>query len=164
MIKEINHGRGGYLALSGVEVDMDDLLTEPVQQAIQDLKDTFNSIKDKAQGLAMNQIWSDPNNPPFRVFIALKAGQDEPEVFINPRGVGSGGHIKDWESCLSFPRAKPRKISRFKNYTILYTNETGEVDSFKISPPWSRTLQHEMDHLEGKVIQPKSQNARSKHR
>ena len=139
-----------YLYIPSVEVE--DVNDQFLQESIQDLKDTYKKLEGKALGLSMCQIWDQEGVECPRVFIAQMPDASEPEVFINPRGVGSGGTIKNWESCLSFPNNRPKRKGRKKNYTIVYTKEDGTERSFKTGDVWSRILQHEMDHLNGKTL------------
>ena len=151
MIQEINQGNAEQLHIRAEEIDLDELQRPEFKNILEDLKDTFDSIKNSTHGLSMNQIWKYSDRP-FRVFIAWKPEQDKPEVFINPRGVGSGGTIRNDEGCTSFQKKGTKKKGRHKNYTIVYIREDGSEASFKVGPPWSRVLQHEMDHLDGKTL------------
>ena len=150
MIKPINIGREGPMLDFAEEIEFGECM-----DWIQNLKDTFESVKESAAGLAMNQIWDEEEYYPIRVFIAKNPVDGEGMVFINPYGKGSGGHIKMEEGCLSFPGRKVLK-SRHKNFTIIYLDENGEEQNFKATHPFSAVLQHELDHLNGIVCIPKS--------
>ena len=103
MIKNINTSRNGPLTDIAVERPFSE-----IQSEIQDLKDTLEDHS-KADGIAMNQIWDKDSNLMPRVFLAKipTVNGEITEVFINPRGMGTGGQVKGWESCLSFPGRLP---------------------------------------------------------
>ena len=162
MKKEINTGHGWPLHTKAVHVE--DPTDEATMEIIRDLKDTLHAKQLSATGLASNQVWDrnlgdrrytrEDTEPP-RIFVAYIPGQTTIEVFINPVGKGSGRSLPGTENCLSFPNSPPRKKKRHKNYTIFYINEDGEESSFKCTLSTARMLQHEMDHLNGKVIEPR---------
>ena len=148
MIKKINVGHTPK-AVIVMDVESPECI-----EWCQHLRDTFEHHRETAAGIALNQIW-DEYDPPLKIFIARIPGQVGPEIFINPVGKGSGGHVKNYEKCLSFPNLPPIMKSRWKNYTILYTREDDTENSFKVGQPWCRALQHEVDHLNGVVCYPR---------
>jgi peptide deformylase len=100
-------------------------------------------------GLAANQVAL-----PYRFFVmnltADPEQKDQEQVFINPEIVKRHSSIEDEEGCLSFPglyfnvrRARKIKLRAFD----LSGNEI-EVEAEDL---FSRALQHETDHLAGKL-------------
>jgi peptide deformylase len=70
-------------------------------------------------------------------------------VLINPEIVKKEGVIEtDYEGCLSVPRVYGL-IERHSKIRVKALLETGEEVRFKISGGFARTIQHEIDHLNG---------------
>ncbi len=120
-------------------------------ELVQDLKDTLSA--GTGIGLAANQIWDKPEAVPM-VFV-LKIGDDIVEV-INPTLKTTGKPVDVTEGCLSRPGFF-REVRRKQNVEITYQT-LGSTEKYttkfyynvhKIIPI---VLQHEMDHLLGKVI------------
>jgi peptide deformylase len=104
----------------------------------------------KGIGLAANQVAL-----PFRFFIlnltADPAQRDQEQVFINPEITKRHASIEAEEGCLSFPGLyadvqRARKI-RVKAFDI--EGNPMEVDADELL---SRAIQHESDHLDGKLF------------
>lgn len=76
------------------------------------------------------------------------------QLFINPKITTSGGTVKLNEGCLSIP-GKLFKKRRYKNVTIEYNDMDGNVFNVKVYGDAnfaSYIIQHEFDHLQGKLI------------
>lgn len=83
-------------------------------------------------------VWQDP------------AGE-EGGVLVNPRIVERSGEEEDEEGCLSVPGysvAVPRAL----RIRIEGQDETGESVAVEVEGLKARILQHEIDHLEGRLI------------
>lgn len=113
--------------------------------------DTVKKLKDKAKstpdcaGLAAPQI-----GLPIRLFTVKIEGAFE--VFINPEIV----EFKDvkqngWERCLSVPEGR-YKVKRYKRVRIKWINEHGVSKVRTFGGFVARCIQHEYDHLDGKLI------------
>ncbi len=72
-------------------------------------------------------------------------------VFINPRLVSTEGMSTDIESCLSCPGVSAT-VTRAAKVTIGALNRYGEPFEQTFEGYPARAVQHEMDHLEGRVI------------
>lgn len=124
---------------------------------IQDLKDTAENYP-TCIGLASNQIWDDESKLPLSVFI-IKIPHDEDkhtwQEFINPKIKTTGKTIKFNENCLSVPKPK-KPAKRESNVIIEYcTLETGypiQEKFFLKDSLLPIVIQHEYDHLIGKII------------
>ena len=101
-------------------------------------------------GLAANQV-----GLPFRFFIlnvtADPEQKDREQVFINPEIVKRHASVEEEEGCLSFPGLygdvkRARKI-RVRAYSL--KGEPFEVEADEL---YSRAIQHELDHLDGKLF------------
>ncbi|HWP56322.1 MAG TPA: peptide deformylase [Candidatus Acidoferrales bacterium] len=57
---------------------------------------------------------------------------------------------EDWEGCLSIPELRG-KVPRYKRVRVRARDETGAPVDFVASGFHARVLQHECDHLQGKV-------------
>jgi peptide deformylase len=103
-------------------------------------------------GLAAPQV-----DVPLRVFIVDENNTGENSsctlrVFVNPSIVKKDGKLlKEDEGCLSFPGIF-EKISRFEKIEIEAKNQFGVDFSLKAEGFLARIIQHEFDHLEGKLI------------
>ena len=99
-------------------------------------------------GLAANQVGYNR-----RIFVMDTSNErDDPQVFINPI-VKSKNNIKmtDTEGCLSCP-GQEVKVSRSISINLEWFCEHGKPQhkTFYYLP--CRVVQHEMDHLNGKLI------------
>lgn len=98
-------------------------------------------IKNNAIGISAPQI-----GKRIRLIIALD------EVMINPVLVShSEETVELYEGCLSCPNAK-RKISRFSEIKVEYIDEEGNIQINSFRDLKARVIQHEIDHLEGRLI------------
>jgi len=134
-----------------LEVDTSQIWPTDLIEFVNDLKDTL--ANSKGIGLAANQIWDKDTNPP-RVF-AMKIGDEIIEV-INPELKLTGKPVDIEEGCLSRPglfKKMRRKQTVNITYQTLKSRErfsaTFYYSSHKIVPI---VIQHEVDHLNGKVI------------
>ena len=107
---------------------------------------------DHCVDLAANQIGSDLN-----VFVADSSKNKREEskygfvVVTNPRIVKFNGLIKRREGCMSVPDLTV-DITRYENIVVSGQNVTGQEIQFHLDGFESRVFQHEIDHLNGKVI------------
>jgi len=106
-------------------------------------------------GLAAPQIGHS-----IRLFIvdAIPFADEEPElkgfkkVFINAQIIEETG--ENWtfnEGCLSIPGIR-EDISRKKNIVIEFLNAAFEPERMECSGYMARIIQHEYDHIEGKLF------------
>lgn len=103
-------------------------------------------------GLAAIQV-----GEPRRLFIidAHFAGREQKEpplVFINPEILSTSKEkeIID-EGCLSLPQVV-LNIARYRMVSVRATNAAGEVFEHEATGMLARALQHELDHLNGRLI------------
>ncbi len=130
-------------------------VSRPVTQIDDSLREIVRSMFEllyaaKGIGLAANQVAL-----PFRFFVlnlsADPAQVDQEQVFINPVITKRHLSVEDEEGCLSLPdiRAdvrRARKI-RFQAYDL-----AGKLVDYDADELFSRAVQHESDHLDGKLI------------
>jgi len=80
---------------------------------------------------------------------------------INPVIAEADGSIFYQEGCLSVPGFY-EDVERFESLTLNYQNRRGEACSLKAEGLLSVAVQHEMDHLEGRLFIEKLSYARRK--
>ncbi len=74
-----------------------------------------------------------------------------PVILINPRIIKRRGSCVMEEGCLSLPGVYVR-IKRAKQIIVSGTNELNEKVSLSARDLLARALQHEIDHLRGRLI------------
>ena len=72
-------------------------------------------------------------------------------LLINPVITSLDGTETQEEGCLSIPGTTV-KVRRAKKITVQYMDENGEVRQLRAEGLLARAIQHEIDHLNGKVI------------
>jgi peptide deformylase len=101
-------------------------------------------------GLAANQV-----DLPYRLFVCNPEGdpraKDAECVFINPVILkGSGQHERE-EGCLSIPGVYAPVVRKEKISVQAY-NLAGEEISGELDGLFARVVQHEVDHLDGRLF------------
>mgnify|MGYP003661746626 FL=1 len=87
-----------------------------------------------------------------RIFVmdCTRAGES-PQIFTNPIIVDhSDESLTDFEGCLSAP-GKRGEVKRYLRIILKYQDEQGEEHKKTFYNMEARCIQHEMDHLEGKL-------------
>jgi peptide deformylase len=98
-------------------------------------------------GLAASQV-----NVHERVIVVdISEEQDEPHVFINPVYEKLGGDIEYQEGCLSVP-GYYEKVTRSDKISIKALNTEGEPFEMVAEDLLAICIQHEIDHLDGKLF------------
>jgi len=116
-----------------------------------ELNDFINSMiacmKDRSGlGLSACQVGSDKN-----IFVC-RLKKEGIVIAINPRVLGrSGNYWSRKEGCLSLP-GKRRDIKRSKTIIIKFLDQTEKEHTLKKEKFEGAIIQHEMDHLKGKLI------------
>lgn len=94
----------------------------------------------------------------IRLFVIDLTDKEEPEfkdfkkVFINAQVLNEEGEKWDFnEGCLSIPDVR-EDISRHQNVTITYFDENWKQHTETFSGFKARVIQHEYDHIEGKLF------------
>lgn len=100
-------------------------------------------------GLAANQIGIDLNV--FIIDITHKEDVDEPIEFVNAKIIDSSGETTFSEGCLSVPGIE-FDIERPENITLQYQTLDGTTHKKEFNDLFARAIQHEIDHLSGKLI------------
>ena len=128
-------------------------MSEDFNSTIEEVSSLINKLETvmeeyKGVGISAIQI-----GVPYRVFLA---GYPEPEVFINPKVLERSSYMKsDFEGCLSCPGVMVR-IKR-SSYIVLEYTSIREEKFVKIKRKFkdfeARVVQHELDHLNGFLIE-----------
>jgi peptide deformylase len=117
-----------------------------IRRLVQDMADTMYAAP--GIGLAATQV-----DVHERV-IVIDTSEDRNDllVFINPDIVASGGEKKTYEEgCLSVPGIYD-DIERPGRITVRALNARGETFELEAEGLLAVCIQHEMDHLQGKVF------------
>ena len=102
-----------------------------------------------------------------RIFVmdCTRSGNN-PQVFINPEiHKKSKESMIDFEGCLSAP-GKKGEVRRYLRITLNYQDEKGEEQTKTFYNLAARCIQHELDHLDGKLCidYEKGKYSRDKHK
>lgn len=117
--------------------------SKELKQVVQDLMDTAQEHKERCVGLSAIQI-----GEPARVFVAYTGEKFIP--FVNPvitRYLGDAYEAE--EGCMSLEGS--RIVLRYKGVEILHQKGSRYVKEQYLGF-FAEILQHEMDHLCGKLI------------
>ena len=127
----------------------------PIMEIGPDLRETVRGMFDlmyasEGIGLAANQV-----GLPYRLFILNLTGKreekDEEHVFINPEIVKRKGSQEAEEGCLSFPKLYG-KVRRASEIVVEAFDLDGQGFELTVDDLASRAIQHETDHLDGKLF------------
>jgi peptide deformylase len=132
-----------YLRKKTISLRVNKSLSEKKLKLISDMKETLASTN--GVGLAAPQVGSRD-----RIFIV--SYEDFEQTFINPIfRVAYGDDVEDIESCLSVPN-RAIKVPRPDQIKLEYYDENLAHNSRLFKGFLARIIQHEYDHLEGKLI------------
>jgi len=108
------------------------------------LDDMLETMRDApGVGLAANQI-----GVPLQV--AVIEIEDRITELVNPQIVKGSGEELDWEGCLSIP-GYVAEVSRAAKVTVKARDRQGREFRVKGEELMARALQHEIDHLNGRL-------------
>ena len=85
------------------------------------------------------------------IVLDVSEQHDVPQVFINPEILGREGQAKSEEGCLSVPGVF-EDIQRAERIRVRAQDRDGTVFERDLEGLAAVCLQHEMDHLEGKLF------------
>lgn len=116
-----------------------------IKEVVSKMKSTMEEAK-HAVGLAANQVGLD-----IQVIVVRLNGYTG--AMINPTIVKRDNKIVDMsEQCLSVPDKEVNTCSRNKNIRVKFINEDFEEITLKFKGLDAVIVQHEIDHLLGKLI------------
>lgn len=112
------------------------------------VSDMFETMREeKGVGLAATQV----NVHKQVIVMDVSDDQDTPLVFINPVIVSQTGTMVNEEGCLSVP-GNYAKVERAEKITVRAFDEKGEEFTIDAEELLAICIQHEMDHLAGKLF------------
>lgn len=85
------------------------------------------------------------------VVIDVSEGRNELRAFINPQIVSRDGEQEGEEGCLSVPGIYD-SVKRSEHVTVRYLDLDGKEQTLEAEGLLAVCIQHEMDHLNGKVF------------
>lgn len=112
------------------------------------IDDMFETMYDAPGiGLAATQV----NVHKQLIVMDISEDRSEPRVFINPRIVAKDGSQIYQEGCLSLPNVFA-DVKRWNKITVDALDRDGREFSLEADGLLAVCIQHEMDHLAGKVF------------
>ncbi|MBY4897710.1 peptide deformylase [Cupriavidus sp. AU9028] len=117
-----------------------------IRQLVKDMAETMYEAP--GIGLAATQV--DVHEQV--IVIDVSDTRDQLQVFINPEIVWASDHLQIYEEgCLSVPEIYDR-VERPDRVRVRALNENGETFELEADDLLAVCIQHEMDHLKGKVF------------
>ncbi len=121
-------------------------IDDRIRQLVDDMLETMYDAK--GVGLAATQV----NVHERVVVIDTSEERNDPLVLINPEIVAASDEMIVWEEgCLSVPTVYD-KVDRHARVKVRATNRDGQVYEFEGDELLAVCVQHELDHLAGKVF------------
>ena len=118
---------------------------DKIRKLIKDMADTMYAAP--GVGLAATQV-----DVHLRVIVIdVSDTHDQLRVFINPEIIAASGQSDCEEGCLSVPGVF-EKVSRAERVTVRALDAEGNEFTLEVDGLLAVCIQHEMDHLEGKVF------------
>ena len=121
------------------------VVDDRIRRLIKDMAETMYAAP--GIGLAATQV-----DVHERVLIIdISEGRNELLAFVNPEIVTASGEAETEEGCLSVPGVF-EKVTRAERVTVRAQNAQGEPFTLEAEGLLAVCIQHEIDHLEGKVF------------
>lgn len=120
-------------------------ITDETRTLVQDMAETMYAAP--GIGLAATQV----DRHERIIVIDVSEEHDQLYTFINPEITVRDGTFEYEEGCLSVPGVYG-KVKRAESVTVKALNAQGESFTLDASGLLAVCIQHEMDHLEGKVF------------
>lgn len=120
-------------------------VTDDIRQLVDDMFETMYAAP--GIGLAATQV----NVHQRIVVIDISADKDEPLCLINPDIIEKDGIEKHEEGCLSVPGVY-ETVERAEHIKVKALNREGEEYVLETGDLLAICIQHELDHLEGKLF------------
>jgi len=134
------------------EIAVTELRSAAIQKFIDDMVETMKEYD--GVGLAADQVFTCKQ-------VAVLEVADNPRypqkpkvpltVLVNPKITALTDEMEeDWEGCLSIPDLRGR-VPRYKSIRVQALDRDGQALDFIAENFHARVIQHEFDHLNGKV-------------
>src|SRR5208283_4040042 len=121
------------------------VVTAEIRKLVRDMAETMYAAP--GVGLAATQV----NIPKRVIVIDASESRDALKVFINPEIVAAEGEVEGEEGCLSVPGYFDT-VRRAARITVRAQDEGGRPFELATEGMLAVCIQHEMDHLIGKVF------------
>ena len=118
---------------------------DAVRQLAENMLDTMYAAN--GVGLAATQVDAHQR----LIVLDVSESRDQPLVLINPELVAAEGKAVSEEGCLSLPGIYD-KLPRAKNIRVRALDRDGKTFEMDAEGLLAVCIQHEIDHLEGKVF------------
>lgn len=120
-------------------------VTDTTRKSVSDLAETMYAAP--GIGLAATQV----DVHQCIIVVDISEARDKLMVFINPELIASNGESECEEGCLSVPGIY-ENVRRARNITVRAQNSEGVEFTLDAEGLLAVCIQHEMDHLQGKVF------------
>lgn len=120
-------------------------VNDVIRQLIDDMAETMYDAP--GIGLAATQV----NQHIQLILVDTSKDKSQLQVFINPKITARSGEQDFDEGCLSVPNIY-ETVTRSENITVEALDRNGKKFSLKADGLLAVCIQHEMDHLLGKVF------------
>ncbi|ADE10250.1 peptide deformylase [Sideroxydans lithotrophicus] len=120
-------------------------INEATRKLVRDMAETMYAAP--GIGLAATQV----DKHIRLIVIDVSETHDDLKVFINPELVDSMGDKENEEGCLSVPGIY-EKVTRAEFVTVNALDEHGKPFTLNAEGLLAVCIQHEMDHLQGRVF------------
>ena len=122
-----------------------DVVDDGVRELIDNMFETMYAAP--GIGLAATQV-----DVHRRLLVAdVSADKTEPHALINPEILEKDGVAVTEEGCLSVP-GYYEEVERAEHIRVRFLNRDGDVEEMEAEGLLAVCIQHEMDHLEGKLF------------
>jgi len=120
-----------------------------VDDALRVLIDDMFETMYEAPGIGLAATQVDVHR---RLLVAdVSSEKNEPHVLINPQILEKDGVAASEEGCLSVP-GYYEEVERAEHIRVIFLNRDGEQVEMEAEGLLAVCIQHEMDHLEGKLF------------
>ncbi|RKZ91752.1 MAG: peptide deformylase [Gammaproteobacteria bacterium] len=120
-------------------------VSDDIRQLADDMLETMYAAP--GVGLAANQV----NVQKRIVVIDISEDKSSPLILINPEIINKEGEREHEEGCLSVPEAY-EMVTRADKVRIKALNRDGEIFELDTDELLATCIQHEIDHLDGKLF------------
>lgn len=120
-------------------------IDDEIRKLINNMAETMYSVP--GVGLAATQV-----DVHLRIIVIdISESRDQLRVFVNPELIAASGVVEREEGCLSVPDVY-EKVRRAERVTVRAQDAEGRPYTLEAEGLLAVCIQHEMDHLEGKVF------------
>jgi len=122
---------------------------DAIQKIIDDMFETHYNAKNCA-ALAATQL--DLKNPKHITVIDFSSDKDQPLCLVNAKIIDREGEVTEEEGCMSVGGGTYEKITRAAKIKVRAQDRHGELLEFTAEDFMAKCIQHELDHLNGKIF------------